>query len=187
MAGGSPLSNDSAIGYSIWLIPFEVRVSKRMHSMIKSISRKYNAPEFKPHVTLIGNISAPEGEVIKQASFLAEKLKPQHVRFGKVGQSDEFFKAIFVGIEDAPRIIAVNNTARKIFKMQKNPKYIPHLSIMYSNLPNKTKKRIIKEYDIKNAVTRLKSFTIKRMVLYSTKGRIEKWRKMKEFKLKERA
>lgn len=53
-------------GYSLWLMPRE-ELYHKFANLIKKLAKKYNAPKFEPHITLLGQIFQSEKEVLKRA------------------------------------------------------------------------------------------------------------------------
>ena len=168
-----------AKGYSIWLIPAG-EVYQKLSEIISKLSEKYSAPNFEPHVTLIGDLLGVEEEIISKTSELANLLKPFEINLKKADYLDEYFKCLFIRAEKTKEIIEANNITRETFDQKSNPEYLPHLSLMYGNFSPEIKEKVLtnlgKQFNI--------SFEVKSVHLFSTTGEVKDWHKIKEFLLK---
>lgn len=165
-------------GYSIWLVP-EGEVYRKLDQLIVKLSRKYKSPYFAPHVTLIGEILLSREEAVKRTKILAYSLNPFAVYLNKVGYDDFYFKSLFLFSKRTRVLLLANKRARNIFNMRSKDIYTPHLSLIYSGLPENVKKKITNEIGKKFSV----SFKVKKLYLYKTDGEVEKWKKIAEFVL----
>lgn len=164
-----------AKGYSIWLIPTG-EVYYKLAKVISQLSKKYSAPNFEPHLTLIGDLLGPEEEIISKTSELAGLLKPFKIELKTIDYFDEYFKCLFVRAKKSKDLIRANDAARKIFNKKSDKDYMPHLSLMYGDFIPETKEKIIaglKDSDI--------VFNIKSLRLFCTTGTVEEWKEVKKF------
>jgi 2'-5' RNA ligase len=128
--------------YSIWLPPTgEVR--HRLAGTIFDLSREYAAPTFEPHVTLAGGIVGSAREVASKMTDLARRIPPFTVRLTKVDFLDEYFRCLFVRVATTHPIMKANKVARAVFSLEKQPPFMPHLSLLYADLPSGVKERIV--------------------------------------------
>ena len=165
-----------AKGYSIWLIPAG-EVYQKLSEIISQLSEKYSAPNFEPHITLLGNLIGPEEDLISKTLKLTAQLKPFKINLKKADYLDEYFKCLFIRAEKTKELIRANNIAREAFNSKPDPEYMPHLSLMYGDLSSKTKEEILadlgKEFDL--------SFEVRSIHLFSTTGEVKDWYRIKEF------
>jgi len=165
-----------AKGYSIWLIPAG-EVYQKLSEIISQLSEKYSAPNFEPHITLLGNLIGPEEDLISKTLKLTAQLKPFKINLKKADYLDEYFKCLFIRAEKTKELIRANNIAREAFNFKPDPEYMPHLSLMYGDLSSKTKEEILadlgKEFDL--------SFEVRSIHLFSTTGEVKDWYRIKEF------
>lgn len=178
------VKNDEKRGYSIWLVPKDDAVFVRLYNVIKAIGKQYSTPMFEPHITLIGSLLGSEQEVMEKTASLAGRIKPYTATFGNVDQFDEYFKALIVRMQKTPEVMESNRMAREVFVKQGSTGYMPHLSLMYADLPKETKDKIIKDYELEAVVKKLKPFTIGELSLHYTTGKAGEWHKVRDFKLR---
>lgn len=166
-------------GYSIWLIPTD-EIYQKLAEIISQLSDKYSAPNFEPHLTLIGDLRGSEEEIISKTSKLADLLKPFEIKLKKADYLDEYFRCLFIRAEKTRELIQASDVAREIFNRKSDPDYMPHLSLMYGDINPEIKEKILanlgKEFNL--------SFEIKSIHLFSTTGEVKDWYKVKESPLK---
>ena len=105
--------------------------------------RGYAAPAFEPHVTLAGGIVGPARALAAKVRELARRIPPFTVRLTAVDGLDEYFRCLFVRVATTHPIMTANKAAREVFHLEKQPAFMPHLSLLYGNLPASVKERII--------------------------------------------
>jgi 2'-5' RNA ligase len=165
-------------GYSLWLMPKD-DVSNYLYNLIFQLSKKYSKPNFEPHITLIGELAGSEKDIISKTSQLAAVVKPYKVMLTKVEYLDEYFRCLFIKVKETDDVMNANSIARKIFNRNQDPKYEPHLSLMYGKLSIKTKEKIIGEIGNEFYI----SFEAKSIHLFLTNGEPRDWHRIKEITL----
>jgi 2'-5' RNA ligase len=170
--------HQKASSYSLWLMPTgEVR--RRLAGTIHDLSREYAAPAFEPHVTLAGGIVGSAREVAAKMRDLARQIPPFTVRLTEVDFLDEYFRCLFVRVATTHPIMEANKAAREVFHLEKQPTFMPHLSLLYGDLPSNVKGRIIaslgRRYD--------PEFKARSLHLYLIKGAPQAWRRVARFRL----
>jgi len=150
--------------YSLWLMPTgEVR--QRLAGTILDLSREYATPVFEPHVTLVGGIVGPAREVVSKMKDLARRIPPFTARLTVVDGLDEYFRCLFVRLAATHPIMRANKAAREVFALTKQPAFMPHLSLLYGNLPLSVKEGIIaslsRQFELEFKVNSLHLYLIK--------------------------
>lgn len=176
-------SDSSKSRYSLWLMPAEENVFGELQSTINSISSRYSTPSFEPHVTLMAGISGTENNVIESTLYLAGRIDRCMVALGSIGRSREYFRSLFVRVQKNEEIERAADLAKEVFERYYTREYTPHLSFMYADMEDNQKDKIIEEYGLVPLVRRLSTFTVGRLSLYYTYGRVNEWQKVREFSL----
>jgi len=128
--------------YSLWLMP-KGEVRRRLAEAILDLSREYSTPGFEPHVTLAGGIVGPAREVALRMKDLARRIPPFAVRLTTVDGLEDYFRCLFMRVAQAHPVMSANAAAREIFRLPNQPSFMPHLSLLYGNLPCSVKDKII--------------------------------------------
>jgi 2'-5' RNA ligase len=165
--------------FALWLMPAG-RVYRRLAVRIRELSREYSAPEFEPHVTLLGGILGPQREVILKSASLAKLIRPFVVQLTNVDYLDEYFRCLFVRVAETDRVMKANQTAREVFGLREQPAYMPHLSLMYGNLTSDVKGKIVSQLGRRFDI----AFKAGNVHLFSITGEPNEWHRVKAFELK---
>lgn len=166
--------------YSIWILPPEP-VFARLAQIIAQICEQYSTPYFEPHVTLLGNLTLLEEEMFCTTQQLANFLKPFTLTLTTAGFLNEYFRSLFINVEQTEELMEANQKARTLFSRTQDPKFFPHLSLMYGNFPRETKEKIISEIGKDFQIT----FEVKSMclTLCSSNIPLKDWRRLAQFTL----
>ena len=155
-------------------------VRQRLAGTILALSREYAAPAFQPHVTLAGGIVGPAREVASKMADLARRIPPFTVRLTEVDFLDEYFRCLFVRVATTHPIMKANTVARAVFSLEKQPAFMPHLSLLYADLPSGVKERIVASLARRFEL----EFKVSGLHLYLTKGEPATWRRVGRFGLR---
>ena len=129
--------------YSIWLMP-DGKYASSVSKIINDISKKYNTPIFKPHVTLIGDCEKEKCDKI-YFIFKKKKIKPIEIILKDFDYKDSFFQCLYIKVIKSYQLCKTRNFLIKSLKINSKKIYEPHMSIVYSNLKISEKKKIIKK------------------------------------------
>jgi len=166
----------SKTAYSLWLTPTG-EASLTLTNLISDLSGRYSSPSFAPHVTLLGELTDSYEAIESRASKLSMNFRPQQIKLTKVEYLDEYFRCLFIRVEETAEIIEANLRAREIFDRQNDLRYMPHLSILYGNFPQATKDEIIRRIGRQFTL----SFEVTRLCLIDTSSRPEDWLMRRDF------
>jgi 2'-5' RNA ligase len=162
--------------YSIWLMP-EGEARERLKGVISLLGERYSTPLFEPHMTLIGGL--PGKDNIRKASGLASLLSPLAISLREAGYEEDYYRCLYMRAEETDALLRANEAAQEVFG-RGDGQFMPHLSLMYGELPAYIKEEIIGQMGGKCAL----SFRAESLRLFSTIGGPEDWRLIREFPLK---
>ncbi len=165
--------------YSLWLMP-EGHIYTRLHGLITELSRTNSTPNFEPHITLIGEVIGREADIVAKTSQLATMIRPYTITLTKVEYLDEYFRCLFIRVEETEEIITEHEKVRIFFDLETKQKYIPHLSLMYGNIDHKKKDAIITEIGKNFNI----HFEVNAIHLFLTEGDPKDWFRVAKFSLK---
>lgn len=158
--------------YALWLRPFG-NIAFSLEQRIQKLAKQYNTSVFEPHVTLLGGLRGHQEKMISLTKTLASSLTPFDIVLTRAGSSDEFFRALFVYVQDTPELMRARELAEELFETDDQP-FNPHLSLLYGTLDRQTRERILntmgREYHIR--------FRVKSLILVETGNQPEKWKKI---------
>ncbi len=164
--------------YSLWFMP-EDEVYAKLSSTIRQLSKPYGTPEFEPHITVIGTLTGQEQTVTEKLKRLARVIKPFEVKLLDIDYLNEYFRCLFIRIEQTREVMDANTQARTIFDQSRSADYMPHLSLMYGDIDNAVKRAIMQTIGKSLRCT----FRVNDIHLYTTSGAPEHWHKIQSFDL----
>lgn len=124
------VSRRTVIAY--WLIPSEPARSY-FQRLINDLSRRYNAPQFEPHVTIhVGsNCADTVNGVLLEAARSCERITLQAL---EVSGSSEFIKTLFVQFALNTQLQQLNRSIRTAAQDSSDYQLNPHLSLLYQRI-----------------------------------------------------
>lgn len=167
-----------AQGFSLWLMP-SGRVRDRLARVIAELSARYTTPAFEPHITLLSGLGAPQAGLIEKCASLSRLLEAFDIRLATVEALDEYFRSLFVRVEPAAVLEAANARAGEVFRVKESRSFLPHLSLLYGDLPAQEKRKLIAELGPLSGLT----FRAGRFHLVSTEGEPAAWRHIRAYPL----
>ena len=162
----------------LWLLP-SASVQDRFATLIDTLSRRHGTPRFAPHITLTGSLDSPADEISLRTSDLAARLRPVPVQLTEVGWSDEYFRCLFIRAAASPELLAAHRTACAHLGRSPDTDFMPHLSLIYGNLSQDQKDRIVDEIGRRFDI----GFDADRVGLCLAAGSPEQWRLIRTFAL----
>jgi len=154
-------------------------VCERLSRIIHQLSARYAAPEFSPHVTLLGGCVGPRRELICRSARVAASLRPFTIRLEKIDFRDEYFRCLFVHAALVEPLRKAHHAARQAFGHDREPPFMPHLSLLYGSFPRSLKEEVIRAIGPRLAV----QFKVRSLHLYRTHGAPRYWRRVASFGL----
>ena len=149
--------------FSIWLIPSDID-GDCISKSIQSLSKKYLAPIFKPHCTIISPITN-----LNKAQIIIDQLdqKEFQVNVKKIDESDDIWKTVFLKLVNNSTLKKINGLFNQAFPQLYQ--FDPHISLIYKKLDAKKRKSILTKLDMK------KAFVIDKISIVRTSGSVESW------------
>jgi len=130
--------------YALWIIP-EGKALRGLKKLIELISRMYSTPFFVPHITILGRVTGYENALISTGFRLSSIIRPFHVSLTRIAYLDEYFRCLFIQLKRSKELIDLHKQTKMIFNIKDRKYYMPHISLMYGNLPLDSKKKIISD------------------------------------------
>lgn len=155
-------------------------VCDRLARIIHRLSARYGGPQFSPHVTLLGSCVGPRRDLICRSARVAAALRPFTIRLEEIDFLDEYFRCLFVHAALTEPLRKAHQAARQAFGHEREPAFMPHLSLLYGNFPHSLKEGILAEMGRRLDL----QFKVRSLHLYRTDGEPRPWRRVASFGLK---
>ena len=162
--------------YAIWLT-FSQNDKKYLRKIIKKIAKKYDAPEFEPHITIYGLIDREINLIKKILKKIAKNNKLFISKKIKILQSKNLWKTIYIELENKKEFTKIYQNLKEHFEQIEKYEFNPHISLVYKKLSTEEKTKIINQLNIKQ------EFTIEKIVILKFFPEIEKWKIIEKYDL----
>ena len=162
-----------------WLIP-EALAAKRFGQLIQSISARFNAPAFPPHLTLVGNLRNNTTTLCADARRLSEALVPFEIHPTGIQHCEQFFRCAFLSVALDGPLARARDLAGNLFGVASSDQaYLPHVSLLYGEFPPRTRQALCAEI----APEILAPFRVDRIQLVAGAKLPKDWRILATFRL----
>ncbi len=124
-----------------WLVPAAGPARDRLAGVIARLAAEHAAPVFAPHVTMAGVVECSPDEAALVLGRLVAGVPPFEVTLTGVGYEPEFFRSLYLRAEPPAVLTALHEAGERAWDLNPAP-YRPHLSLLYSRLPEERKPAI---------------------------------------------
>lgn len=159
--------------YSIWLRPDpETHAYRRLDEVIGEFADSIaDAPDFDPHVTVLGGIAADRETVEKRTRDLAHGRDPFTLSFTSVSCSTTTHQCVFVLVEPSVELLELHRNAVEFFDAEAEM-YVPHLSLVYSDMGLEERVRTMRSIDDESLPSEIRIETV---AVVETSGPVQTW------------
>lgn len=177
-AAADPYKSSRFIGHSLWVCPSGSALTA-YSEIIAETAQELDSFAFLPHITLVAAMLTGEEDVLERSRQLASQLAPYEFELDTVSSRDAFFQCVYATMKRTPQVVAANQLARDFFpERQSDPPYVPHLSLVYGDLPQSTKEQVVipklsKELDRRSSETH--TLPVDAFQVWSTQGDVKEW------------
>lgn len=147
--------------FGFWIIP-ENNAYTEFDEIIHTYSSTFGSPLFVPHISLHGVVSSTDEEVIAYAQTALKDTKSFDVAVGAVEFSTTYFQCVFARIKANAELCNAHLAIKNAFNVENVIPLMPHISLIYGDFDMKTREKIAKEIEIKNASFKANKITIVR-------------------------
>ena len=135
---------------SIWLIP-SFEDLQYLQSSINTLAVTYQAPVFSPHCTLYSPTDLPAARVKKILERSVKNMKSFYVKKSAISHTENILKTIFIELLKSPEFEQLQQAVINQFPNGQPYEFLPHISLLYKEMPDKKKDIIIRNLQVKNS------------------------------------
>jgi hypothetical protein len=163
--------------FAVWLIPTRV-ANAQWRVLVESVSETFGGPVFAPHVTMLGGLFGPPGEIAgAMRAALAEWAGPLFARVEGVHASDEYYRSLHFRVEGGERLLDLRSAMERALVQWRSPErmgeeFAPHLSLLYGPAPDDSKTRVIAELGAHRGAP----LPCDRVEIWAVGGEVSAWR-----------
>ena len=129
---------------SIWIRPSGLAL-ETLQDAIRRIQRANVGPDPWPHVTLIGGIQMSRAEAERRLRRLAAGFLPFNVKLGRLDGHPDYFRSFFAHVEPSDELLALHRRAMEVFDLPVRDPYEPHVSLLYGEIDEATRRMLAAE------------------------------------------
>lgn len=170
--------------YSLWLVPDEdSTVHENLESLIREHSQEYaDAPRFKPHITVVGGVGIGREKAEKGAERIARRHSPVDIELLQPHCSTTRYQCVFLLAEPTLELMELHRDTSHEYGHDAGM-YVPHLSLVYSDMPLEERRRLVEEFDTGNLPLRFVSDTLRLVRTGGESGTVEEWQVIGDYGL----
>jgi 2'-5' RNA ligase len=153
---------------SIWLIPAPAD-AQYLQGIINNLAATYQAPVFNTHCTLYSPTDLPALEIKKILEQSAKNIKSFYVKKATISHTENIWKTIFIELLKSPELEQLQQAVISQFPKGQPYEFLPHISLIYKEIPDKKKEDIIRNLQVKN------SFKMDKIAAVRTGPNVDNW------------
>ena len=153
---------------SIWLIPAPAD-AQYLQGIINNLAATYQAPVFNTHCTLYSPTDLPALEIKKILEQSANNMESFYVKKATISHTENIWKTIFIELLSSPELEQLQQAVISQFPNGQPYEFLPHISLLYKEIPDKKKEVIIRNLQVKN------SFKMDKIAAVRTGPNVENW------------
>ncbi|XP_074568427.1 cyclic phosphodiesterase-like [Curcuma longa] len=171
--------------YSVWALPPD-DVRDRIKRIMAALRSEFGGPAFEPHITVVGAISlTPEDALLRFRSACAA-LSRYPVRVYAAGRGTFFYQCVFLLVDPTPEVVETKSHACIHFRYENSTPYMPHLSLLYADLPDEVKEKARQRVEVLDKEITGINFEVEALALYRTDTEdksLESWEPVEVYQL----
>ena len=156
--------------YSVFLTPSGADFTYTA-DLIRELCGKYDGPPFEPHVTVYSGELSDLDALKMVVSAAVSGIRPFCLHVRRIGCSEEYFKSLFIEFEEDPILREIHEKIRAGAETGTGYELIPHLSLLYSDMPLRHKEALAKRVVPDRSVIHFDEVKI-----VTPRNRMEGWR-----------
>ena len=153
---------------SIWLIPAP-KDAQYIQAIINNLAATYQAPVFDSHCTLYSPTDLPAAELKQILEQSANNMKSFYVKKAMISHTENIWKTIFIELLRSPELEQLQQAVISQFPKGQPYEFLPHISLLYKEIPDKKKEDIIRNLQVKN------SFKMDKIAAVRTGPNVDNW------------
>ncbi|KAH9293011.1 hypothetical protein KI387_041798, partial [Taxus chinensis] len=127
--------------FSVWAMP-SPQDRRGFQEVMNTLKIEFGGPSFDPHVTVVGATRMSKAEACARLEAACATITPYTCSLTQVACGSHFYQCVYLLVDPTPQVMQANLKASRCFGIIDNPTpYMPHLSLLYADLPDQDKQR----------------------------------------------
>lgn len=137
------MSNAHHAVSSLWLLAGQ-EDEALLSGIVAGLAGRHATPLFHPHLTILGDIPRPPGELAGVLPRIARAAAPFALPVRDVVPGEAFFRSFYAAFDAVPALLALRRAAGVETGATSGP-FMPHVSLLYGAVPAPAKSASIAE------------------------------------------
>jgi len=125
-----------------WFVPAPGAGRDLLITTIGTLAAGCAAPAFPPHVTIVPMYDSDAATAVRTLRSLTAGLRPFDVTFPAFGHEQTYFRSLYLHAAPSPPLTAAHDAGLRAWALRAPP-YMPHLSLLYSDLTPEQKEPLL--------------------------------------------
>jgi hypothetical protein len=130
-----------------WFVPAPGAERDLLTTAIGALAAACAAPAFPPHVTIVPGYDSDTAAAIRTLKSVTAGLRPFEVTFPAFGHEQTYFRSLYLRAAPSAPLTAAHEAGLRAWALQAPP-YMPHLSLLYSDLTPEQKEPLLAGIEI---------------------------------------
>jgi 2'-5' RNA ligase len=132
-----------------WFVPAPGAERDLLTTTIGVLAAACAAPAFPPHVTIVPGHDSNHGAAaaVRALRSVTAGLRPFEVTFPAFGHEQTYFRSLYLRAAPSAPLAAAHEAGLRAWALQAPP-YMPHLSLLYSDLTPEQKEPLLAAIEI---------------------------------------
>jgi 2'-5' RNA ligase len=131
-----------------WLVPVAGPERDQLAATIDRLAAEHGTPRFQPHVTVLPTVDSSEDHAPRTLTSLAAGVPPIELTLAAIGHEETYFRSLYLRAEPSGQLLALREAAQRAWALDPSP-YLPHLSLLYSDIPEQDKNSLVDRIGIR--------------------------------------
>ncbi len=165
--------------YSLWLRPSQYQIDE-LTKIISALAHRYGTLPFPPHITLLPSIPLNLENIEEVCIKIAGQHQTLEIALTEIAFSEHYYRNLYILAHLDEKLSNVYQQCKKLFNVEVNEIYMPHVSLVYGEL-NCTQQQSLQK-ELANLYP--KKINCDRIDIYDSTGNESQWHLIKSFNLR---
>jgi len=159
---------------SVWLT-IKPADEYQLTKSIEKLADRYNAPVFKPHITIYSPVIGDVTSISEICTALFENAESFKVYSSSVKQSADLWKTAYIDLMIHPRLSQMNQFFNQRVNGESEYIFSPHISLIYKQISPVIRERIVATFKPQQY------YTVSGAALVNTEKAVNSWQILKQY------
>ena len=116
--------------HSVWLMPHAAD-ERRLSAIVDELAAEFDAPRFRPHLTLVEDNATDAAELERLAGRLGAGITAFAAAIAGIGATDLYYRSLYARFAAAGPLLELKRRAIATIAFSPIADFLPHVSLLY--------------------------------------------------------